>query len=177
MPHTLHAYSHGESHYYLGKRYSLKIIEAPEQVEGVKLLGGTLEVWVRSKNAKQVHKLLVNWYKNRAKDTFNKRLDILLDQTPWIQKHPQVHLITMQDKWGSCSPQGCLTLNPHLIKAPLECIDYVILHELCHIIENDHNDKFYGLMNFIMPQWEKNKQKLNSMPITTHCNTKKYSIA
>lgn len=56
---------------------------------------------------------------------------------------------------GQCSPNGRITLNPHLVKAPRECIDYVVLHELCHIAEHNHSERFYRLMGQVMPQWEK----------------------
>jgi predicted metal-dependent hydrolase len=67
----------------------------------------------------------------------------------------------MQTQWGSCSPNELLTINPHLVKAPRECIDYVILHELCHLIEHNHSDKFYRLMNQVMPTWERVKKQLD----------------
>ena len=67
----------------------------------------------------------------------------------------------MKTQWGSCSPGGRLTLNPYLVKAPRECIDYVILHELCHIAEHNHSDKFYRLMKRVMPKWEAVKDRLD----------------
>ncbi len=63
----------------------------------------------------------------------------------------------MQTQWGSCSPNGRITLNPLLVKAPRECIDYVILHELCHIAEHNHSERFYRLLSQVMPKWEKTK--------------------
>lgn len=69
----------------------------------------------------------------------------------------------MQTQWGSCSPKGQLTLNPHLVKAPRDCIDYVLLHELCHVAEHNHSEGFYRLMRQVMPQWEKVKERLDGM--------------
>lgn len=69
----------------------------------------------------------------------------------------------MKKQWGSCSPQGILSLNPHLVKAPRECVDYVILHEFCHIKEHNHSKKFYTLLHQHMPEWESIKAKLDSM--------------
>ena len=69
----------------------------------------------------------------------------------------------MQTQWGSCSPAGRITLNPHLVKAPRDCIDYVILHELCHLAEHNHSERFYRLMQQVMPQWGKIKQRLDGM--------------
>ncbi|EKT4487130.1 M48 family metallopeptidase [Shewanella algae] len=160
---TPRQYISGESHYYLGKQYLLKVIEAPEQVQGVKLLRGKLEVSVRTKSKEKVKELLTEWYKGRAKETFAKRLDTMLEQALWVNERPPLRILTMQAQWGSCSPNGRITLNPHLVKAPRECIDYVILHELCHIAEHNHSERFYRLMSQVMPNWEKTKAQLDNM--------------
>ena len=160
---TPRQYISGESHYYLGKQYLLKVIEEPEQVQGVKLLRGKLEVSVRAKTAEKVKERLNEWYKERAKEVFAKRLDVLLEQTLWVGARPALRILTMQTQWGSCSPKGRITLNPQLIKAPRECIDYVILHELCHIAEHNHSERFYRLMGQVMPKWEKTKERLDGM--------------
>ncbi len=160
---TPRQYISGESHYYLGKQYLLKVIEAPEQVQGVKLLRGKLEVSVRTKSKEKVKEMLTEWYKGRAKETFAKRLDTMLEQALWVNERPPLRILTMQTQWGSCSPNGRITLNPHLVKAPRECIDYVILHELCHIAEHNHSERFYRLMSQVMPNWEKTKAQLDNM--------------
>lgn len=160
---TPRKYVSGESHYYLGKQYLLKVIEAPDQAQGVKLLRGKLEVSVRSKNPEKVKELMTNWYKLRAKETFSKRLDSMLEQALWVGERPPLCILTMKTQWGSCSPNGLITLNPHLVKAPRECIDYVILHELCHIAEHNHSDRFYRLMSQVMPNWESTKCRLDSL--------------
>lgn len=143
--------------------YLLKVIEQPEQAPGVKLLRGKLEVSVRGRSAERVKELLAEWYKERAKETFAKRLDAMLEQALWVEVRPLLRVLTMQTQWGSCSPNGRITLNPHLVKAPRECIDYVILHELCHIAEHNHSERFYRLMNQVMPAWEKTKERLDGM--------------
>lgn len=160
---TPRQYISGESHYYLGKQYLLKVIEAPDQVQGVKLLRGKLEVSVKIKDSEKVKELLTDWYKARAKETFVKRLDAMLEQTLWVNERPPLRILTMQTQWGSCSPNGRITMNPHLVKAPRECIDYVVLHELCHIAEHNHSERFYRLMSQVMPQWEKTKERLDRM--------------
>lgn len=160
---TPRQYISGESHYYLGKQYVLKVLEAPDTVQGVKLLRGSIEVTVRSKSATKVQALLNDWYKTHAKEVFRKRLDAMLEQALWVTEHPPMRLLTMQTQWGSCSPNGRITLNPHLVKAPRECIDYVVLHELCHIAEHNHSERFYRLMGQVMPKWEKTKERLDGM--------------
>ncbi|MCK4502466.1 MAG: M48 family metallopeptidase [Desulfuromonadales bacterium] len=156
-------YCSGESHYYLGKQYMLKVVTASHDKQQVKLLRGRIEVKIRELSEQRVKRLLYDWYKERARAVFGRRLDAMLEQTLWISDRPNIRLLAMKTQWGSCSPGGILTLNPHLVKAPRECIDYVILHELCHIIEHNHSDKFYRLMNRIMPNWIPVKERLDGM--------------
>lgn len=160
---TPRKYISGESHYYLGKQYLLKVIIVPDQTQSVKMLRGKLEVTVRSPSAEKVKKLLDDWYKARAREVFSKRLDAMLEHTLWVAERPSLRVLTMQTQWGSCSRNGRITLNPHLVKAHRDCIDYVILHELCHIAEFNHSERFYRLINQVMPQWEKIKYRLDEM--------------
>ncbi|WP_286823996.1 M48 family metallopeptidase, partial [Idiomarina sp. UBA1919] len=134
-----------------------------DQAAGVKLLRGQLEVNVREYTTELVKTALEGWYKVRAKDVFHKRLDAVLEQALWVDKRPPLRTLTMQTQWGSCSPNGRITLNPLLVKAPRECIDYVILHELCHIAEHNHSERFYRLMGQVMPNWEVIKNRLDQM--------------
>lgn len=156
-------YLSGESHYYLGKRYLLKIEEAPADMQQVKLLRGKIEVFVRRRSSERAQQLLQDWYKAKAKEVFSQRLDAVLEKTLWIKERPPIRIQTMKKQWGSCSPSGRITLNPHLVKASKECIDYVILHELCHIAEHNHSDRFYRLMSQVMPRWEQTKERLDKM--------------
>ncbi|CNB44199.1 metal-dependent hydrolase [Yersinia similis] len=160
---TPRQYISGESHYYLGKQYMLKVIVAPSDAQGVKMLRGKLEVTLRHKSAEKVLKLLTDWYKARAREVFAKRLSAMLEQALWVSDSPALRILTMQTQWGSCSPNGRVTLNPNLVKAPRECIDYVILHELCHLAEHNHSERFYRLMGQVMPDWEKTKKRLDGM--------------
>ncbi|MDP3815333.1 M48 family metallopeptidase [Pseudomonas sp.] len=156
-------YISGETHFYLGKRYPLKVSEdacAPQQV---KLLRGMLCISLRQNRPEKVRELLFAWYKERAREQFRRRLDNLLAQTPWIKSPPPLRLLTMQTQWGSCSHSGTLTLNPHLVKAPPECIDYVLLHELCHLAEHNHSEAFWRLLGQVMPDWQPIKERLDGM--------------
>lgn len=160
---TPRQYISGESHYYLGKQYLLKVLVVPEQVSDVKLLRGKLEVSVAKKDPRKVKEQLAEWYKIRAKEVFAKRLDEALEHTLWVAERPSLRILSMKTQWGSCSPNGRITLNPHLVKAPRECIDYVIFHELCHLAEHNHSERFYRLMNQVMPRWEQTKERLDRM--------------
>jgi hypothetical protein len=155
-------YISGESHFYLGKRYVLKV-NTDSADSSVKLLRGKLEVNIKSRQKSSVKALLNDWYKIKAKEIFHQRLKLLVNQALWVKEKPNIRVLTMKTQWGSCSPKGLITLNPHLVKAPRNCIDYVILHELCHIAEHNHSGRFYRLLVQVMPDWEKVKDKLDSM--------------
>ncbi len=155
-------YVSGESHYYLGRQHLLKVDVSATEVASVKLLRGVLRVSVRTKNADIVKKQLNDWYRIRAREVFNNRLDTLLEKALWVSEKPPMRILEMKSQWGSCSPNGLITLNPMLVKAPKECIDYVILHELSHLAEHNHSEKFYRLMRQVMPNWETVKTRLDA---------------
>ena len=157
------SYNSGESHLYLGKNYQLKIIVSNEEPQGVRLTRGKLETIVIEKSVDTVRGVLKRWYRDRAKHVFNSRLDVLLEQALWVSEKPTIHIRAMSTQWGSCSPTGKIILNLSLIKAPRDCIDYVILHELCHIAEHNHSDRFFRLMKQVMPNWESRKYRLDGL--------------
>jgi predicted metal-dependent hydrolase len=156
-------YVSGESHYYLGRRYVLKVFETADVDPQVKLLRGQLQVHTGSRRPEVIKALLLDWYRDHAREQFDKRLQALVNQTRWIKQVPAWKLRPMKKQWGSCSPKGVLSLNPLLVKAPRECIDYVILHELCHLKEHNHSKNFYKLLTRTMPDWESVKARLDSM--------------
>lgn len=162
-------YIGGESHFYLGRQYLLKVVcsdDASEKSSRIKLLRGKLEITVSNDTespTRLVKMALEHWYKLRAKKVFSRRLNILLGEIAWVREPPPVRVFSMQSQWGNCSSNGRLTLNIHLVKAPRECIDYVILHELCHLAEHNHSPKFYRLMSEVMPEWEEVKERLDGM--------------
>ncbi|MEW6711481.1 MAG: M48 family metallopeptidase, partial [Candidatus Riflebacteria bacterium] len=77
-------------------------------------------------------------------------------------KKPGIKIRRMQKRWGSLSVPSTINLNPELIKASKECLDYVVTHELCHLIHHDHSPAFYRLLSSIMPDWQKTKTKLET---------------
>ena len=160
---TPRQYKSGESHFYLGKQYQLKVIHDDTKPKGVKLLRGRLEVNTLDTDIESIKSHLNEWYRSRAKVIFEIRLQRILEQALWVGDKPEIRLVTMRTQWGNCSPSGVLTLNPHLVKAPTICIDYVILHELCHLVEYNHSERFYQLLNQVMPDWAKIKNQLDMM--------------
>lgn len=156
-------YVSGESHFYLGRCYKLKVITDPEQRASVKLLRGCLEVRTSAPTPEKVKHLLWEWYREHAREVFQQRMAVLITKITWLETAPPWKLLTMTKQWGSCSPKGMVSLNPHLVKAPRECIDYVILHELCHLQEHNHSPRFYRLLFQVMPGWEVVKVRLDGM--------------
>ena len=154
-------YVSGESYFYLGRRHMLKVIVNPAVPEGVKLLRGRLEVTTRTRDARKIRALLEAWYRQRAEDVFARRIATCAAKASWIKTTPGFRLLTMRTQWGSCSPKGELLLNPHLVKAPGPCADYVIFHELCHLKEHNHSERFYELLGGLLPDWQKWKSQLD----------------
>jgi predicted metal-dependent hydrolase len=156
-------YVSGESYYYQGRRFQLKVITKLNTKGSVKLQRGKLCVETTDASPTKVKKLLRAWYRDRAKDYFNKRLKDISSRVTWVEEIPEWRLVTMKKQWGSCSPNGVLLLNPHLVKAPRECIEYVLLHELCHLQEHNHSPRFYRLLTEQMMEWRSVKAKLDGM--------------
>lgn len=156
-------YVSGESHLYLGRRHLLKVHAAFGARGGVKMLRGRLEVVVPEGKPEAVKTLLDAWYRQRASEVFSRRLQHCVDQARWIKKPPALRLLKMKTQWGSCSPKGELILNPLLVKAPSTCIDYVLSHELCHLREHNHSERFYRLLSGMVPDWQARKRELDDM--------------
>jgi predicted metal-dependent hydrolase len=153
-------YISGETHLYLGKQYRLKIIL--DKIESVKLKGGFIEVSTLSKE--NTGKLLNEWYLENAKIKFEKIAQPIIVKFKKYNVTPtSILLRAMPTRWGSCTPKGKIILNPELIKAPKGCIEYVIVHELCHLIHHDHTQRFLGLQKKEMKDWQKWKNKLESL--------------
>lgn len=153
-------YVSGETHLYLGRQYRLKVIDS--QIETVKLKGKFIEVSTPDKS--KTKQLVQNWYLQLAKMKFHLFAQPLIDRFKKYNVEPSsIVLRDMPTRWGSCTPKGKIILNPELIKAPKGCIEYVIIHELCHLIHHDHTQKFIDLQSKEMQDWEKWKEKLEKL--------------
>lgn len=154
---TKRQYISGEAHLYLGRQYMLRVKES--NVNAVHYQNNIIEIECRHK--KDAGILLQTWYRQRANVKFQEYAQPIIEQFSIYGVKPQSLSIKKMDKrWGYCTIDGHITLNPRLICAPRCCIEYVITHELCHLIYRSHNKEFYALLTKVMPHWEKWKNKL-----------------
>lgn len=150
----------GETHMYLGRQYRLRVRTG--KAESIKLLGKNIQVIC--KNKVRAKSLLLDWYLRQAKIKFNEYSLDWIDRFKKFQVSPSALTIrSMTKRWGSCTPRGKIILNTDLIKAPRGCIEYVIVHELCHLVHHNHTKKFIELQSREMPNWEKWKVRLEKI--------------
>ncbi len=147
----------GESHYYLGRQYMLKIEEG--KPDSAKYKGRYFEVICTPRS--KAKDLMNIWYKDRAKVKFIEILQPLASRFSKYNVEPSsVFIREMKGRWGSCTPNGKIILNTELIKAPKPCIEYVIIHELCHLVHRGHTKAFFDLLEKEMPDWKRWKERL-----------------
>jgi predicted metal-dependent hydrolase len=152
-------YINGETHLYLGRQYRLKII--PDISNTVKAYRGQLLVHTSNVKKQFVEEQLQQWYKSRAEIIFNEILDrVLIKFKRYKITKPSITIRMMSKRWGSCTPSGKIILNTGLIKASKSGIEYVIIHELCHLIYHGHTKLFYNLQTKMLPDWQKLKNEL-----------------
>jgi len=157
-------YCTGATHRYLGRQYRLKVTVGDEQ--SVKLRGAYLFVVSRTGSENSVAALVSGWMRERAKEQFTRRLKGWCN---WCAEHglaePQLCLLSMPKRWGSAHKNGCVALNPELVRAPSVCIDYVIAHEMGHLPHPKHDKAFFVELDRLFPNWEVAKRRLESMEL------------
>ena len=159
-PTTQRQYISGESHLYLGRQYMLKVVVG--ETNAVHYQNNIIVITCRRK--KDAGVLLQTWYRQRANIKFSEYAKPIVERFSAYGVKPQsLSVKTMEKRWGYCTGDGKIFLNPRLICAPRCCIEYVITHELCHLIHRNHNKDFYALLAKEMPSWEKWKAKLERM--------------
>lgn len=153
-------YVSGETHLYLGRQHRLKLVAG--DAASVRMNRGQLLVTVPGKSdAERVRAMLQRWYQDRAKVVFNEVLANCLLHFKG-QTLPRLIVRTMRSRWGSLSQAGTMTLNVDLIRAPRGCIEYVVMHELCHHQYRNHDARFFRQLTRVMPDWEKRKHRLET---------------
>ncbi|MEA1971452.1 MAG: SprT family zinc-dependent metalloprotease [Thermodesulfobacteriota bacterium] len=154
-----------ESHYFNGKRYLLKVIErnaAPKVV----LKHSAIELYVRPETNTLKRKAILNeWYRQKLKETVPSLIE------KWEKKmNVQVNefgIKKMKTRWGTCNRNAKrIWLNLELAKKPPECLEYIVVHEMVHLLERKHNDRFIALMTGFVPKWRFYKDELNRLPVS-----------
>jgi len=154
-----------ESHYFLGKRYLLQVTEG-NSVPKIILKPNTIEMFIKPTTNRQKREIVLDkWYREQLKELI----------PPYISKWEKTlgvevkefAIKKMRTRWGTCNPIAKrIWLNLELAKKPIECIEYIVVHEMVHLLERSHNEKFIAYMNHYMPHWRSLKRELNRLPIT-----------
>ncbi len=162
---TERKYISGECHYYLGKRYRLEVIEREGKPEVEHLKAGKLKLFVKSgASVTTKEKQITEWYRGQLKATIPSLLE------KWQPKVGKIAadwgIRKMRTKWGSCNiKKRRIWLNLELAKKPLECVEYIVVHELIHLHERNHNERFKSLMEKNLPNWRSLQKLLNTAPL------------
>jgi len=155
-----------ESHYFLGKRYLLRIIEQEAPPKVVFKSKTYIDLYSRPKSTTEQRQTIINeWYRAELKkliqpiiDKWEKQIGVTVDD--WQVKQ-------MKTKWGTCNiDKKRIWLNLELAKKPIHCLEYIIVHEMIHLLERHHNDRFQTLMEMYMPRWKFYKEELNRLPVS-----------
>jgi predicted metal-dependent hydrolase len=154
----------GECHYFWGKRHRLNVIERPGRHE-VKVSGGRIHLFVNPDTSVENRALVLTaFYRQQLKARIEKLIidwqrRIGVDVVDWGVKK-------MKTKWGSCNTKAKrIWLNLELAKKPPECLEYILVHELVHLLERNHNERFRAYMDQLMPNWRERRELLNKMPL------------
>lgn len=161
---TPREYLNLESHYLWGKRYLLEVVEENAR-PSVELKHANMILRVRpGTDERRRQKIVEEWYRAQLKQEVTP---LLLKWEPLIGvKVERLFVQQMKTKWGSCSPKsGNIRLNTDLAKKPPECLEYVLVHEMVHLLEPTHNSRFVSLMDSFVPKWQFYKEALNRLPV------------
>jgi predicted metal-dependent hydrolase len=152
-------YVGGETHLYLGKKYRLKISQSENNL--VCLKNGYFLIDTKNTEPEKIKILLNKWYREKAHlhlhNIFNECWEKFRNKE---YPKPACKILQLEKRWGSLSKSGTLSLNVQLIKTPKECIEYVIIHELCHLVYHNHSRDFFKLLEVSLPDWMQRKYKL-----------------
>jgi predicted metal-dependent hydrolase len=154
-----HEWVGGETHRYLGRQYRLKVRAGSPDVS---LRGQYFVATVRQITPAQVRVGMERWYREHARAVFLRRARVLVEATPRLRLDavPPLRVRRLAKRWGSCSPNGLLLLNSEAVKLPVGCVDYVLMHELCHLRVQHHGRSFWRLLDACMPDWERWRERL-----------------
>jgi predicted metal-dependent hydrolase len=154
-----------ESHHYLGKRYLLKVRKNAHS-NNVRLLHSHIELSLRTELDREKRKELMDaWYRKQLKEIVAKQI---ARWEPIMNiKVAEFGVKKMKTKWGTCNREASrIWLNLELAKKPIQCIEYIVVHEMVHFLERNHTNRFVSLMNNYLPDWRELKEELNRLPVS-----------
>lgn len=156
----------GESHYFRGRRYRLNIVEHDGPVAVSLSNNTTLEMRVRPGTAPEKREAaLYEWYRRQLREEIPRLIvrwepEIGVTAVEWGIKR-------MKTRWGTCNIEdGRIWINSELAKKPASCLEYIVVHEMVHLLERHHNGRFKQLMDRLMPQWRLHREELNRAPLS-----------
>lgn len=157
---TAREYITRESHYYCGQRYLLKVIEQ-DAAPKVILKHNAIELYIRKGASRsQKEDILHSWYRQQLRELVPQYIAKL--EKKMNVKVFEICIRTMKTKWGTCNPKAKrIWLNTELAKKPIESIEYVLVHEMVHLIERKHDEKFVAYMDTLLPKWKYLREELN----------------
>ena len=174
-------YVAGELLQFQGEAYELEVETGPRRVvrrlrepqqrlfPDVRGMVGTITVRLPDPQPRLVKRALDRWYRREAERLFAESLH-RWRHLPWMDDWgEQWSVRLMRSQWGSCAETGRIVFNTHLVKVPERLLDYVVLHELCHLVHHDHSHRFYALLRAHMPDWEARRTELDAyLPLLMH---------
>jgi predicted metal-dependent hydrolase len=156
-------YMPGAVHLYLGEPFTIAPLMPGRY--GVTLSEGRLLVTTPApEDPKTLEKALRRWYRKQAETIIGERLGVWSPRLPFLPGH-EVRFRWMKSRWGSCSRANSIVFNTQLVKAPPTCIDYVVVHELCHTLHHDHGPGFKHMLDNFMPDWKEAATRLKNLPV------------
>ena len=154
-------YVSGEAFSYLGRNYRMKIVDSDEK--RVSLKNGYFQIPISTnipleKKEKLIKQKLVDWYKEHALKRLKEKSSRYAKQIGVTPRN--IHVKDYRSRWGGCSHAGEVTFNWHIIMAPNRIVDYVVAHELCHLVHHNHSAKYWKLLSSVFPDWRECKEWL-----------------
>ena len=155
----------GESHYYLGHRYRLRVIYGDAVPRALVCNKNTIELYARPGATTERRKqILQDWYRRQLQELIPSLVHKW--QVALGVQILECRIKQMKTRWGSCNYKARrIWLNLELVKKPILCLEYIIVHELTHLVEHNHNDCFISIMDQHMPHWRFHRQELNATPL------------
>ncbi|MFZ5948425.1 MAG: M48 family metallopeptidase [Stygiobacter sp.] len=161
---TKREYITKESIYFLGRRYLLKVIEANAKSK-VEISGNTITLFIRPNSSTETReRIIYKWYRQELKE---RLLPLVEKWQKFIKVEvKEIAIKRMKTRWGTCNTEAKrIWLNLELAKKPIECIEYIVVHEMVHLLERGHNARFKGYMDKYLPMWKVLKKQLNQLPL------------